>query len=55
MNFSNAVDVVDLLGLLAVWGTDDPNYDFAPAGGDNYVDTLDLLALLGWWGACPDS
>jgi len=44
-------DVVDLLQVLAQWGTSgggeaDVNYDGA-------VEVLDLLVVLGAWGACP--
>ncbi len=47
---SGAVDVIDLLALLAAWGTD-------PGGppdlnGDGTVGVTDLLALLAGWGAC---
>ncbi len=45
------VDVLDLISLLAVWGTANPVYDF---NGDGIVDVLDLIALLGnWGGVCP--
>jgi len=43
------VDVLDLLQVLAQWGTSggaDVNYD-------GIVDVLDLLVVLGAWGACP--
>ena len=46
-----SVDVPDLLGLLAVWGTDPggpPDFD-----GDANVAVPDLLALLAHWGPCP--
>jgi hypothetical protein len=53
-NLSGAVDVVDLLGLLAAWGGSDPVYDLAPEClPDGVVDVLDLLALLAAWGKCP--
>ena len=45
------VATVDLLGLLAAWGTDPngpPDFD-----GDGSVTTVDLLALLAAWGPCP--
>ena len=46
-----SVGILDLLALLAAWGTD-------PAGptdfdGDGTVGILDLLALLANWGPCP--
>jgi hypothetical protein len=50
---SGAVDIVDLLDLLAAWGSSDPTYDIAPAGGDGTVDIQDLLGLLATWGGCP--
>ena len=46
-----SVDVPDLLGLLAAWGTDPggpPDFD-----GDANVAVPDLLALLAHWGPCP--
>lgn len=51
-NGSGTVDVTDLLGLLAAWGTADPTYDIAPPGGDGFVGVQDLLALLAAWGPC---
>ncbi len=48
---SGAVDVVDFLALLAVWGTDPsgpPDFD-----NDGSVGITDFLALLANWGACP--
>lgn len=42
-----------MLGLLGAWGTDDPVFDIAPAGGDGIVDVSDMLVLLGAWGPCP--
>ncbi len=46
-----SVSTVDLLDLLAAWGTDPggpPDFD-----GDNNVSTPDLLILLANWGPCP--
>jgi len=44
------VDTIDLLALLAAWGTDDQVQDL---DGDGEVGTTDLLALLANWGiAC---
>ncbi len=48
---SGAVDTVDFLALLAVWGTDPsgpPDFD-----NDGSVGITDFLALLANWGACP--
>ena len=45
------VGILDLLALLANWGTDPggpPDFD-----GDNTVGILDLLTLLANWGPCP--
>ncbi|MCH8153521.1 MAG: FG-GAP repeat protein, partial [Planctomycetes bacterium] len=47
---SGSVGILDLLALLAVWGTDPggpPDFD-----GDGNVGILDLLTLLANWGAC---
>jgi hypothetical protein len=45
------VDVNDLLYLLSVWGTDDPNADFDDNG---VVDVDDVLILLSHFGeSCP--
>ncbi len=43
------VDVLDLLKLLAAWGTSDLAADI---NDDGTVDVLDLLALLSAWGPC---
>ncbi len=46
-----SVNVSDLLGTLADWGTDPggpPDFD-----GDGVVGVPDLLAILAHWGACP--
>ncbi len=51
LNESGAVDVPDLLELLAAWGTDPdepPDFD-----DDGVVAVPDLLELLAHWGACP--
>ncbi len=45
------VGIVDLLALLAAWGTDvngPPDFD-----GDGTVGITDLLELLAHWGPCP--
>ena len=51
LNGSGDVGILDLLALLAVWGTDPggpPDFD-----GDGTVGILDLLTLLAHWGTCP--
>ncbi|MCZ6851907.1 MAG: hypothetical protein O7F17_09720 [Planctomycetota bacterium] len=46
-----SVGILDVLALLAAWGTNPPGPpDF---DGDGTVGILDLLALLGNWGPCP--
>jgi outer membrane protein assembly factor BamB len=45
-----AVSTVDLLRLLAAWGTPGGLEDIDESG---VVDTADLLALLAAWGECP--
>ncbi len=47
-----SVGITDLLGLLAAWGSSDPDHDIAPEGGDGVVNIADLLALLAAWGLC---
>jgi hypothetical protein len=46
-----AVDIQDLLALLAQWGGAG-TCDITPAGGDGNVDIQDLLDLLAAWGDC---
>ncbi len=41
------VNTVDLLDLLAAWGTPDGDID-----GDGTTNTVDFLALLSAWGPC---
>jgi hypothetical protein len=55
MGGDGAVNVTDLLALLAAWGPCPAGHpaDFAPAGGDGQVNVTDLLALLAAWGECP--
>ncbi len=49
-NTSGAVDVVDLLGYLALWFENDAGAEYDGVPG---VDVLDLLSFLGcWYGAC---
>lgn len=48
LNGDRTVNTVDLLLLLAAWGTPCGDVD-----GDGDTDTSDLLALLAAWGACP--
>ncbi len=48
---TGSVGILDLLALLAAWGTDPggpPDFD-----GDGTVGILDLLTLLANWGPCP--
>ncbi|MCH8152543.1 MAG: right-handed parallel beta-helix repeat-containing protein [Planctomycetes bacterium] len=48
---TGSVGILDLLALLAAWGTDPvgpPDFD-----GDGNVGILDLLTLLANWGPCP--
>ena len=51
LNGDGSVGILDLLALLAAWGTDPggpPDLD-----GDAIVGILDLLTLLANWGPCP--
>ena len=51
LDSSGTVGILDLLALLADWGTDPggpPDFD-----GDGTVGILDLLTLLANWGECP--
>lgn len=50
-----AVDVSDLLAMLAAWGTTPPGPPGTPPDldGSGIVDVGDLLAVLGAWGDCP--
>ncbi|MCH8344475.1 MAG: VCBS repeat-containing protein [Planctomycetes bacterium] len=51
LNNDGSVGILDLLALLAAWGSDPggpPDFD-----GDGNVGILDLLALLADWGPCP--
>ena len=50
LNGDGAVGILDLLVLLAVWGSGGPLGDI---DGDGNVGILDLLALLANWGPCP--
>ena len=47
---NGAVDVLDLVEMLAAWGTNPGNP--ADLDGDGTVGTLDLLGLLAAWGPC---
>ena len=50
LNGDGTVGILDLLSLLAAWGTNPggpPDFD-----GDGVVGILDLLALLANWGRC---
>ena len=46
---NGVVDVIDLLYVIAVWGTDNPAGDI---NEDGWVDVLDLLEVIGNWGMC---
>ncbi|MCH8343373.1 MAG: FG-GAP repeat protein [Planctomycetes bacterium] len=51
LDSSGTVGILDLLALLAAWGSDPggpPDFD-----GDGTVGILDLLTLLANWGPCP--
>ena len=45
------VDVLDLLYVIAVWGTDNRAGDI---NGDGWVDVMDLLDVIGGWGGCNE-
>jgi len=51
VNDDGVVDVLDLLAILAAWGTTGGGPE--DVNGDGIVDVLDLLAVLGAWGPCP--
>ena len=46
---SGAVDVNDLLAVIAAWNTDNPTAD---VNGDGIVNVGDLLAIIAGWGSC---
>ncbi len=48
---SGAVDVPDLLALLAVWNI--PGANICDFNGDGTANVPDLLKLLANWGPCP--
>jgi hypothetical protein len=48
-NGDGTVDVDDMLGVLAAWGTADPVHDLDGSGD---VGVEDLLIVLGAWGVC---
>ncbi len=50
---NGVVDVSDLIGVLAAWGSSDPTYDIAPPPvGDGTMNFLDLILILTNWGPC---
>jgi len=49
-NGDGAVNVADLLVLMAAWGPGNGDEDI---NGDGSVNVADLLILMGAWGACP--
>ncbi len=51
LDANGSVGILDLLALLAAWGTDPggpPDFD-----GNGTVDIFDLLTLIANWGPCP--
>ncbi len=48
-NGDGTVGIVDMLDLLAAWGSDDPTYDL---DGSGEVEIVDFLMLLANWGDC---
>ncbi len=50
---SGAVDVPDLLALLAAWGGPQMPGTTCDLDGSGVIAVPDLLQLLGNWGACP--
>lgn len=50
LNTDGIVDVLDLIDLLAAWGSN-PGHP-ADLTGDGTVDVLDLIVLLADWGSC---
>jgi hypothetical protein len=49
LNGDDTVSVLDLLAMLAAWGSDDADADI---NGDGVVNVSDLLILLADWGPC---
>ena len=49
---NGAVEVIDLLALLAAWGPC-PAPCIEDTDGNGTVEVIDLLALLAGWGPCP--
>ena len=49
LNNDGNVNVSDILAMIGVWGSDDPNADL---DGDGVVAVGDLLTAIGNWGAC---
>ncbi len=48
------VDIVDLLSVIAEWGSQGPfDCDAYPRGGDGVVGIQDLLKVISDWGPCP--
>ena len=43
--------MLDLLYVIAVWGTDNRAGDI---NGDGWVDVMDLLDVIGGWGGCNE-
>ena len=51
LNLDGVVDGIDLGGLLAIWGLQNPPY--ADLNGDGWVDGNDLGIMLAHWGPVP--
>jgi hypothetical protein len=51
VNGDFAVDVLDLLAVIAAWGNHGGAEDI---NNDGIVDVLDLLAVIAAWGSCPE-
>jgi hypothetical protein len=50
---SGFVDIDDLFGVIAFWGTPNSQFDIAPKGAPNgNVDIDDLFAIIAAWGPC---
>ncbi|MCI0365890.1 MAG: FG-GAP-like repeat-containing protein [Phycisphaerales bacterium] len=50
VNLDGTVNITDLLGVIAAWGTADPAAD---TNDDGVVNIIDLLAVISAWGTCP--
>jgi hypothetical protein len=50
VNLDGTVNITDLLGVIAAWGTADPASDL---NDDGVVNIVDLLGVISAWGNCP--